>query len=103
MGIEYLSGIKPGDIIDLSKFDKKKRESSLESYLPFLNDHLSKLAEKKNLDFPDFLNSDNRIKIAGRDAEADQKLVDAQEGAYSKGSGKVCLTGKETRKKILQI
>jgi hypothetical protein len=94
MNIEYLSGIKPGDIIDLSKFDKSKkekdltRESTLESYLPFLNETLSKMAEKKNLDFPGFLNNNNRIEIAGRDEETDKKLVLNQAKTYSAEAGK---------------
>jgi len=94
MGIEYLSGIKPGDIIDLSSFEKKKKEkeitkeSSLESYLPFLNETLAKIAEKKNFDFPNFLNNDNRISIEGNDSESDKKLVSAQKEAFRIDSGK---------------
>ena len=34
MGIENFPGIKPGDIIDLSKFEKTKKEPSFETYLP---------------------------------------------------------------------
>jgi len=94
MGIEYLSGIKPGDIIDLSRFDKHKKEkeltkdSNLENYLPFLNEALTKIAEKKNLDFPGFLNKDNRISIEGRDAETDKKIVAISENTYSAEVGK---------------
>lgn len=94
MGIEYLSGIKPGDIIDLSDFEKKKKEkeitkeSFLESYLPFLKETLSKIAEKKNLDFPGFLDNDNRISIEGNDSESDKKLVSVQKEAFRIDAGK---------------
>ena len=94
MSIEYLPGIKPGDVIDLSKFNKSKKEkeltseSTLESYLPFLKETLSNISEKKNLDFPGFLNSSNRIEIAGPDEEADKKLVSTQAKTYSAEAGK---------------
>lgn len=94
MVIEYLAGIQPGQKIDLSGFEKKKKdrdltkESNLESYLPFLKEALSKIAEKKNLDFPDFLDDDNRISIKGKNDEGDRKLVSAQKEAFRTAAGK---------------
>jgi hypothetical protein len=94
MNVEYLAGIKPGDIIDLSRFDKNKKEkeltkdSNLGAYLPFLNEALTKIAAKKNLDFPGFLNSDNRISIEGRESESDKKIVAINKKTFSAAAGK---------------
>jgi len=89
MGINSFPGYKPGDIIDLSRFEKEKREKeitrdkNLESYLPFLNDSMQKIAENNNHDFPGFLDSDNRIAISGYDEEIDKKIVEKDELKFS--------------------
>lgn len=94
MGIDNFPTYKPGDIIDLSRFQKNKKEkeltkdSNLESYLPFLKSTLAKIAEKNNLNFPGFLNSDNQIEIEGRDARGDKSLVEAQEEGFRVKTGK---------------
>lgn len=83
--IEYLSGIKVGDKIDLSKFEKPKKDPSFESYLPFLKEGLSKVAAENNRDFANFLDNDGRITIEGKDAASDKSLVAAQEEGFSQG------------------
>jgi hypothetical protein len=100
MGIEYLAGFKPGDVIDLSRFEKKssqrfsssenglnfdkEKRFKLEDYLPRLKDGLKELAKETNEYFPDFLETDGRIAIVGPEAEADLTLVSSQEDGFSR-------------------
>jgi len=100
MGIEYLPGIKPGDLIDLSRFgskDKKsfsdrdnelrlKKEALLkpESYFDYLKSNLAKIAEDTNQFFPGFLENDGRIALEGKDAAADSALTISQEDGFSR-------------------
>lgn len=99
MGIEYLAGFKPGDIIDLSRFGKKparfdssKKENeknrektfSPEDYVDLFRKDLGKMAAEVNDYFPGFLGKDGKIALAGRDAEKDASLVAAQEDAFSR-------------------
>lgn len=94
MGIDSFPTYKPGDVIDLSRFEKNKKEkeltkdSNLESYLPFLNKTLSKIAEKNNLDFPGFLDSENRIALEGKDAIKDEETIKSDEDFFSSKEGK---------------
>jgi len=81
MGIEYLSNFKPGDKIDLSRFEKRP-EKRWESYLPGLRHDLRRLADKVNASFPGFLEADGRIALGGREAESDASLVASQEEAF---------------------
>ena len=100
MGIEYLAGFKPGDIIDLSRFEKKpsRFESSFktrnekdrektfspEDYVDILRKDLQEMAKEVNDYFPGFLDEDGKISLAGRDAEKDASLVAIQEDAFSR-------------------
>jgi len=86
--IEYLPGIKVGDKIDLSKFEKSKKDPSFESYLPFLKEALFKLSAESNRDFANFLDKDGRITIEGKDSAGDRSLVAAQEEGFSRGMNK---------------
>lgn len=86
--IEYLPGIKPGDKIDLSKFEKFKKEPSFESYLPYLKEALLKVSADNNYEIFNFLDNEGRINLEGAEAESDKSLVDAQEQGFSQGMGK---------------
>lgn len=88
MGMENFSGFKPGDIIDLSKFEKTKKEPKWETYLPNLKNSLSTLSEKINQELPGFVDNEGRIVMTGEMAEGDKRLVDAQEDAFSRENGK---------------
>lgn len=94
MGINYLEGIEPGKIIDVSSFrcfDKKKKvggEPSLENYLPDLKNYLAKQAEEVNRDFTNFLDKEGKINLVGEDASNDSYLVSVQEKGYSQEKGK---------------
>ncbi|MEI6529136.1 MAG: hypothetical protein WCN88_01855 [Candidatus Falkowbacteria bacterium] len=94
MGIENigetnLPGIKVVGHIDLSKFEKFKKEPNYEKYLTFLKDKaLPDLARDANSEFANFLEIDGRISLEGRESVSDKVLVDAQEEGYSKEAGK---------------
>lgn len=85
MNIEYLPGIKPGDKIDLSQFDRPKKDLNPDKYLSQLKDRLSLLAQESNQSFPGFLNNEGRIILAGPEAQGDEALVRAQEDGFSQG------------------
>lgn len=96
MGIENFSGFKPGDIIDLSRFEKKpsrfdsankkniEKPLSPEKYSELFKEDLKKMALEVNNYFPGFLEEDGRISLVGRDAEADASLVASQEDSFSR-------------------
>lgn len=100
MGIESFSAFKPGDIIDLSRFEKKparfdssdkkaleknsEKNFSPEDYVSFFKKDLQKMSLEVNNYFPGFLQEDGKISLVGRDAEADAALVAAQEDAFSR-------------------
>lgn len=91
MGIEYLTGIQPGQIIDLSKIKDTKREPSFEAYLPSLNETASKLNEEVNEKFPYFVNKEGQIGMNGfseEETEKHRKEVLAQEKFFSSDGGK---------------
>ncbi len=84
-----LPGLKILGKIDLSQFDKTKKEISLETYLPFLKDKaLIDLARDVNSEFANFLTNDGRILLEGSESASDRALVDAQEEGFSSGAGK---------------
>ncbi len=93
MGIDNFPVYKPGDIIDLSRFEKDKREKeltkekNLEAYIPLLNELLGNIAEKNNVDFPGFLDSDNRISVNGADLEKDIASINKVESSFSRREG----------------
>ncbi|MFZ4631613.1 MAG: hypothetical protein ACOYL8_00205 [Patescibacteria group bacterium] len=99
MGIDYLSGIKAGDIIDLSRFEKKKKEINPEHYLACLKENLLKMAAENNEYFPDFLDNDGKISLSGREAESDKALTLAQEEGFSASSGKDLKTWRDATEK----
>lgn len=99
MGIEYLSGIKPGDVLDLSRFEKKpkprffdkadkplnrEQEINPDVYMGHLQVGLRQLAQEVNKSFPGFLSNDGKIAIAGPEAAADLDLVASQEDGFSR-------------------
>jgi hypothetical protein len=91
MGIENFPGIKPGDIIDLSKFEKTKKEPSFETYLPSLNEIALKLNKEVNEKFPYFINKEGQIGMNGfseEEIEKDRKDVLAKEKLFSGDDGK---------------
>ncbi len=88
MAIEYLAGIQPGQKIDLGKFEDRKKEPNLETYLPYLKNHLAVLSEKINRELPGFVDNEGRIAIEGKTANNDRLLVDVQEDVFSRETGK---------------
>ena len=89
IGETNIPGIKVVGHIDLSKFEKFKKEPNFEKYLRFLKDKaLPDLARDANSEFANFLGIDGRINLEGRESVSDKVLVDAQEEGYSKEAGK---------------
>lgn len=71
MGIEYLSGIRPGTKIDLSKFETKAKEPSPETYLPILRERLYDLSKRLNKEYGDFIDSNGQVKMVGPESNND--------------------------------
>jgi hypothetical protein len=88
MGIEYLSGIKPGDKIDLSRFKKPERNFRPEAFLNKLKEQLAGLAKEVNQEFPGLLDTNGQMTMFGQSASGDSDLVGQQEAAFSAGAGK---------------
>lgn len=86
MGIEYLSGIKPGMKIDLPGMEKKKIFHP-ENYRPKLEQILAEQSASINQEYGDFLENDSRIKMVGSEASADLYLVESKEALWAKDSG----------------
>jgi hypothetical protein len=85
MEIEYLPGIKAGQKIDLEKFKKDRAKGpNFEVQAVQLKNKLESLAQAVNQEFPEFLESDGRIALAGQEAVSDQILVDKQTEAFGK-------------------
>ncbi len=84
MAIEYRPGLFPGQKIDLSPFEKPRREPRPESYLPLLRQELESLKRGINRQYGDFLLPDGKINLVGPEAEKHQELVDAQEEGWSR-------------------
>ncbi|MFA4999759.1 MAG: hypothetical protein WC545_00125 [Patescibacteria group bacterium] len=88
MGIEYLSGIKPGDKIDLSRFKKSERNFRPEAFLNKLKEQLAGLAEEVNQEFSGLLDTNGQMTMFGQSASGDSDLVGQQEAAFAAGAGK---------------
>jgi hypothetical protein len=105
MGINYLEGIKPGDKIDVSawqKPDKTKKlggEPRLENYLPDLKRFLSQQAEEVNQEFSGFLDKEGKIAIVGEEAKSHEHLVATQEEAFSQEAGKNLIDWRRDKEK----
>ena len=87
MGIEYLSGVKPGDRIDLSRFERKttqEKEINPDHYLPSLKEGLFNLSKEANKYLDGFLDDEGKISISGKDEKADLALIASQEDAFSR-------------------
>ena len=86
--INYLDDIQVGGKIDLSKFEKPKKEPNPETYLPFLKEALARQSLEVNQSFVNFLDSEGKIRLEGPNAESDQSLISAQEDVFSKRENK---------------
>jgi len=86
--INYLADAQIGGKIDLSKFEKTKKDPIPETYLPFLKEALARQSLEVNKDFVNFLDSEGKIRLEGSSAESDQSLVLAQEDGFSRGMNK---------------
>lgn len=85
MPIEYLSGIQPGQKIDLGKF---KDPVNFEWYRPELQKRLESMSTEVNKEYgQDFLSSDGRISLSGDGSEKDAAWVLSKEEAWAKESG----------------
>lgn len=91
MSIENFSEVKPGDVIDLSEFEKTKKGPSFETYLPSLMVITSHLNKEVNEKFPYFINKEGQIGMNGfsdEETEKDRKDVLAKEKLFSGDDGK---------------
>jgi hypothetical protein len=99
MPIEYLSGIQPGQKIDLGKF---KDPVNFEWYRPELKRHLEFLSESVNKEYgQNFLSSDCRIIPSGPDAQLDSDWALEREREWSKKSGISLETWQKDKEKHL--
>jgi len=86
MPIEYLPGLKPGDKIDLSQFDnKKKSESRPEYYLYPIQEALRELAQRS--EYRGLVNDAGQIIMSGPEAEFDNQNIKLNEEAWAKEEG----------------
>jgi hypothetical protein len=100
MGIEYLEGIKPGNKIDLSKFEKRADKiESPETYLPALKKSLESLSNRLNSQFGNFVDPDGQITLSGQETEQDLALIEDKQNLWAKDLGKTKETMLSEREK----
>ena len=99
MPIEYLSGIQPGQKIDLGKF---KDPVNFEWYRPELKRHLESLSESVNKEYgQNFLSPDCRIIASGPDSEIDEAWALKREENWARESGTDIETWRKNKEKGL--
>lgn len=88
MGINYLSGIKPGMKIDLNKIEKTSSFPKPETYLPLLNKLAARQVERLRAEHGDFFEGQAQVKMAGAGLEDDLALISSKEEGWAKDAGK---------------
>lgn len=99
MPIEYLSGIKPGQKIELNRF---KDPVNFEWYRPELKRRLESISESVNKEYgQNFLGADCRIIASGPEAESDETWAAAREDKWAKDEGLDVETWRQNKDKAL--